>query len=107
MRALSFSALPGAAARPVADACLSLQGVRMSLRRLARALLAFTVVGTVSAVGPTSVAETPIQIQAVPAPPPGFSTVWSDDFDGAAGTGLDTGIWRYDVGPGSSFGTGE
>ncbi len=79
----------------------------MSLRRLARVFLALTVIGAVTSVSPISVAETPIRIQAVPAPPPGFSTVWSDDFDGAAGTGLDTGIWRYDVGPGSSFGTGE
>ena len=45
--------------------------------------------------------------QAVPAAPAGFTTTWSDDFTGAAGTPLDTGIWRYDAGPGSSFGTGE
>ncbi|MBM9509602.1 discoidin domain-containing protein [Actinacidiphila acididurans] len=44
---------------------------------------------------------------AVPAPPSGFSTTWSDDFNGAANAGLDTGVWRYDAGPGSSFGTGE
>jgi len=44
---------------------------------------------------------------AVPAPPPGFALTWSDDFDGASGTGLDTGVWKYDTGPGSSFGTGE
>ncbi|MEV6011854.1 discoidin domain-containing protein [Streptomyces sp. NPDC051976] len=47
------------------------------------------------------------QPAAVPAPPAGFSTTWSDDFSGAANTGLDTGTWRYDAGPGSSFGTGE
>jgi beta-glucanase (GH16 family) len=44
---------------------------------------------------------------AVPAPPSGFTTTWSDDFSGASGTGLDTGVWKYDTGPGSSFGTGE
>jgi beta-glucanase (GH16 family) len=44
---------------------------------------------------------------AVPAPPAGFTTTWSDDFNGAANAGLDTGVWRYDTGPGSSFGTGE
>ncbi|NJP45096.1 family 16 glycosylhydrolase [Streptomyces sp. PRB2-1] len=44
---------------------------------------------------------------AVPAPPAGFTTTWSDDFSGAAGTGLNTGTWKYDTGPGSSFGTGE
>ncbi|MBP0457022.1 discoidin domain-containing protein [Streptomyces montanisoli] len=44
---------------------------------------------------------------AVPAPPAGFSTTWSDDFNGPAGTGLDTGTWRYDTGAGWTFGTGE
>jgi len=48
-----------------------------------------------------------VQPSAVPAPPTGFTTTWSDDFNGAANTGLDTGNWRYDAGPGSSFGTGE
>ncbi len=43
---------------------------------------------------------------AVPAGPPGFSLTWSDDFTGAAGTGIDSN-WKYDTGPGSSFGTGE
>src|SRR5258708_1723593 len=44
---------------------------------------------------------------AVPAPPPGFNLTWSNEFTGAAGTGLDPGTWKYDTGPGSSFGTGE
>jgi len=43
----------------------------------------------------------------VAAPPAGFTTTWSDDFSGAANTGLDTNVWRYDAGAGSSFGTGE
>jgi beta-glucanase (GH16 family) len=43
----------------------------------------------------------------VPGPPAGFTTTWSDDFNGGAGSGLDTGTWKYDTGPGSSFGTGE
>jgi len=43
----------------------------------------------------------------VPAAPTGFTTTWSDDFSGAANTGLDTGTWRYDVGEGWTFGTGE
>ncbi len=41
----------------------------------------------------------------VPVAPPGFTTTWSDDFNGAAGSALDTGVWRYDTGTG--FGTGE
>ncbi|MDX6363070.1 discoidin domain-containing protein [Streptomyces sp. NPDC058274] len=44
---------------------------------------------------------------AVPTAPAGFTTTWSDDFSGAANTGLDTGTWRYDVGEGWTFGTGE
>ncbi|WP_328466292.1 discoidin domain-containing protein [Streptomyces sp. NBC_00448] len=43
----------------------------------------------------------------VPAAPAGFSTTWSDDFNGAANSALDTGTWRYDDGAGANFGTGE
>ncbi len=42
----------------------------------------------------------------VPGPPAGWSTVFSDDFNGSAGSGIDS-QWMYDTGPGSSFGTGE
>jgi len=44
--------------------------------------------------------------QGVPAPPSGWTTVFSDDFNGGAGSGVDS-QWMYDTGPGSSFGTGE
>jgi hypothetical protein len=43
---------------------------------------------------------------AVPGPPSGWSTVFSDDFNGSAGSGVDS-QWIYDTGPGSNFGTGE
>ena len=43
---------------------------------------------------------------AVPGPPSGWSTVFSDDFNGGAGSGVDS-QWMYDTGPGSNFGTGE
>jgi hypothetical protein len=43
---------------------------------------------------------------AVPGAPAGWSTVFSDDFSGAAGSGVDS-QWMYDTGAGSSFGTGE
>ena len=43
---------------------------------------------------------------AVPGPPAGWSTVFSDDFNGSAGSGVDS-QWMYDTGPGSNFGTGE
>jgi hypothetical protein len=43
----------------------------------------------------------------VPGPPSGWTTVFSDDFNGSAGSAPDTGTWTYDTGPGSNFGTGE
>jgi beta-glucanase (GH16 family) len=49
---------------------------------------------------------------AVPPPPTGWSTVFSDDFAGSAGTGVNTANWLYDLGtsyPGgaANWGTGE
>jgi hypothetical protein len=44
--------------------------------------------------------------QTVPGPPSGWSTVFSDDFNGNSGSGIDS-QWEYDTGPGSNFGTGE
>ncbi len=43
---------------------------------------------------------------AVPGPPSGWTTQFSDDFNGSAGSGADS-QWQYDTGPGSNFGTGE
>jgi hypothetical protein len=43
---------------------------------------------------------------AVPAPPSGWTTQFSDDFNGSAGSAPDSN-WMYDTGAGSSFGTGE
>jgi len=54
-----------------------------------------------------AVANADMASAAVGAPPPGFTLTWSDDFTGAANTGVNTGTWKYDTGPGSSFGTGE
>ncbi|HEY0531219.1 MAG TPA: discoidin domain-containing protein [Actinoplanes sp.] len=69
-----------------------------------KAGLATLVVGVAAAAQflPTSVASA-----AVPPAPAGFALTWSDDFNGAANTGLDTGVWRYDAGAGANFGTGE
>jgi beta-glucanase (GH16 family) len=64
-------------------------------------------VGTVGVAFVTAVAVPGAANAAVPAPPPGFSLTWSDDFSAAAGTGVNTGTWKYDTGPGSTFGTGE
>jgi Ricin-type beta-trefoil lectin domain/Glycosyl hydrolases family 16 len=42
----------------------------------------------------------------LPAAPSGWTTTFSDDFNGSAGSGIDS-QWIYDTGPGSDFGTGE
>jgi beta-glucanase (GH16 family) len=55
----------------------------------------------------TQVAAPRAAVAALPAPPAGFTQTWADDFTGAAGTGVNTGNWKYDTGPGSTFGTGE
>jgi beta-glucanase (GH16 family) len=52
--------------------------------------------------GPATAAPGP----AVPAPPPGWTLSFADDFNGAAGSGVDPNNWRYDTGTGV-FGTGE
>jgi beta-glucanase (GH16 family) len=50
--------------------------------------------------------------QAAPPPPTGWTTVFSDDFTGASGTGVDPANWLYDIGtsyPGgaANWGTNE
>lgn len=79
------------------------QGTRSRARLGVGAGALLLIIGLVS---PSSATAAP-GASAVPTPPPGFSLTWSDDFNGASGTGLDTGTWKYDTGPGSSFGTGE
>ena len=75
------------------------------------------VLAIVSAITPIAALTTVLVLPgtasaAVPAPPAGWSTVFSDDFTGAAGTGLTTANWLYDAGtsyPGGAgnWGTGE
>ncbi|MFI0718251.1 discoidin domain-containing protein [Streptomyces sp. NPDC021224] len=93
-------------------------------RRLGVGLLAAAAMAAVTFAGsgPASAAPTAVQPAAakpaaqqaaaaapaaVPAAPAGFTTTWSDDFNGAANTGLNTDTWRYDAGAGWTFGTGE
>src|SRR5215470_5658467 len=45
-------------------------------------------------------------LASAPPPPAGFSTVFVDDFNGAAGTSVSSTNWRFDTGQGI-FGTGE
>jgi len=71
--------------------------------RLKAGLVALTLgVATAAQLVPATAATA-----AVPAAPPGFTLTWSDDFNGAANTGLNTDVWRYDAGLGANFGTGE
>src|SRR5215469_1392616 len=80
---------------------------RLTRRSLTRLSLGTVAVAAVIAVPIyTSALHSPAQAAVAPAPP-GFSLTWSDDFNGAANAGIDTNLWRYDTGPGSSFGTGE
>jgi beta-glucanase (GH16 family) len=56
--------------------------------------------------------QTTVAQAAVPAPPSGFTTVWSEDFSGPAGAGVNTSNWLYDIGTGypggaANWGTGE
>jgi beta-glucanase (GH16 family) len=71
----------------------------------------FAVVAVLAAVG-ASVTFVLDANAAVPGPPAGMTTVFSDDFTGAAGTGLNRSNWLYDIGtsyPGgaANWGTGE
>ena len=50
---------------------------------------------------------TPTAHATVPGAPSGFTLTWSDDFTGAANTGVPASNWKYDTGAGSTFGTGE
>jgi beta-glucanase (GH16 family) len=78
------------------------------LRVKALATVAATTLGVLGLAGLDPVADAgTAAVASVPPPPAGFNLTWSDDFTGAAGTGLNTGTWKYDTGPGSSFGTGE
>ena len=64
------------------------------------------------AVMATSIAAAVHARAALPPTPGGWNLVWSDDFNGAAGSGVNTGNWLYDIGtsyPGgaANWGTGE
>ncbi|HEV2640789.1 MAG TPA: ricin-type beta-trefoil lectin domain protein [Actinocrinis sp.] len=66
-------------------------------------------IGTLGLIGglvtAVTVAVAPAQATAVPGPPSGWSTVFSDSFSGGSGSGIDS-QWMYDTGQGN-WGTGE
>ncbi|MEU1048538.1 glycoside hydrolase family 16 protein [Streptomyces sp. NPDC005897] len=79
-------------------------------RPLRRALVA--VVGTLGLAAAATTVTGPSAGAAVPPPPSGWTQVFADDFDGAAGSGVNTANWQYDTGtsyPGgpANWGTGE
>jgi hypothetical protein len=67
----------------------------------AAALLA----GCLTAVVTTTVAAPSARASTVPPPPSGWTTVFSDDFSGAAGSAPSSANWFYDIG--TNYGTGE
>jgi len=71
-----------------------------------RGALALAIIAPVIAVAAAMLPAAPAAMAAVPGAPSGWSTVFSDDFSGSSGSGIDS-QWMYDTGPGSSFGTGE
>ncbi|KUN03314.1 1,3-beta-glucanase [Streptomyces yokosukanensis] len=79
-------------------------------RPLRRTLLA--VVASLGLAAAAATAATAPASATAPAPPSGWNQVFLDDFDGAAGSGVNTSNWQYDTGtsyPGGAagWGTGE
>ncbi|MES4891467.1 glycoside hydrolase family 16 protein [Streptomyces sp. NPDC096012] len=79
-------------------------------RPLRRALVA--VAATLGLAAALATAATAPAGAAAPTPPAGWTQVFADDFNGAAGTGVNTSDWQYDTGtsyPGAAanWGTGE
>ncbi|MET7606520.1 glycoside hydrolase family 16 protein [Streptomyces avermitilis] len=85
-------------------------GISARRRTLRRALVA--VLGTLSLAAAAATAATLPANASAPTPPAGWSQVFLDDFNGAAGSGVSTANWQYDTGtsyPGgaANWGTGE
>jgi hypothetical protein len=82
----------------------------MKPTRRARRMVALTSAVTLvlgGIVAAAVVISQPASATTVPNPPAGWTTVFSDNFAGAAGSMVNSANWKYDTGPGSSFGTGE
>ncbi|MDH6213084.1 glycoside hydrolase family 16 protein [Streptomyces pseudovenezuelae] len=85
-------------------------GTRRRRRPLRRALVA--ALGTLGLAAAAALAAVPAANASAPTPPAGWSQVFLDDFNGTAGTGVNTANWQYDTGtsyPGgpANWGTGE
>src|SRR5258708_16703501 len=84
---------------PATPACAARQRP-MAVLAVVCALLGTALVAGIGLAGPAFATT-------VPPPPSGWTTVFSDGFSGAAGSPVSSANWKYDTGPGSSFGTGE
>ncbi|MGW2651323.1 glycoside hydrolase family 16 protein [Streptomyces sp. NPDC001393] len=85
-------------------------GIPRPRRPLRRALVA--AVATLGLAAAIATAATAPADATAPTPPSGWTQVFLDDFDGAAGSGVNTSNWQYDTGtsyPGgaANWGTGE
>jgi beta-glucanase (GH16 family) len=83
---------------------------RLSITRRRARAAAVAAVGAAVLIVPVALAVN--ASAAVPATPAGYTLVFSDDFNGAANTGVNTANWLYDLGHGypggaGNWGTGE
>jgi len=92
--------------RPTTPASGTRKQPTTSRRRLLTVLsAAFTLLGGVLA--SVVLMSSSASATTVPAPPSGWTTVFSDNFAGASGSAVNSANWKYDTGAGSTFGTGE
>ncbi|HEX3921739.1 MAG TPA: hypothetical protein VHY31_05615, partial [Streptosporangiaceae bacterium] len=89
--ALTVAALPAAAQSTPGSSAVHAPAVAAAVRATA---------------SPVAAARAMASPLAVPPPPSGWTTQFSDDFNGSARTAPSS-SWMYDTGAGSSFGTGE
>ncbi|MFI7407980.1 glycoside hydrolase family 16 protein [Streptomyces sp. NPDC049627] len=85
-------------------------GIHRRRRPLTRVLVA--ALGTLGLAAAAATVAVPSANASAPTPPTGWTQVFLDDFNGAAGTGVNTSDWQYDLGtsyPGgpANWGTGE
>lgn len=85
-------------------------GIHRRHRSLRRTLVAL--LGTLGLAAAAATVAVPSANASAPTPPSGWTQVFLDDFNGAAGTGVNTSNWQYATGKGypggpANWGTGE
>jgi F5/8 type C domain/Ricin-type beta-trefoil lectin domain len=76
-----------------------------ALRRCSAATAMALLAGCLTSVVATTLVAAPARADTVPPPPAGWTTVFGDNFAGAAGSAPSASNWFYDIGTG--YGTGE